>query len=163
MIEKRIIIGVDPGLSGAIALYDTKSKRILEVFDMPIQSNANGTKKFASGAGIGERLRNYNSEEFIGAVVEEVAARPGQGVVSMFSFGFSTGVVTGVIEGMGIKVHRVQPAVWKMLMGCNFTKDLSRLRAKGLFPEQKEMFERKKDDGRAEACMLAKFGERIFK
>lgn len=160
---KSIILGIDPGISGAIAVYDISTKSLRDLFDMPTEfKDKPGGKRLVDGVILALKLDQWRGE-ILGAVIEDVGARPGQGVTSMFSFGYSTGIVTGVLQGMGMTIHKSAPSVWKLLMGVNATKSYSRIRAKALFPDHEKLFDRAKDDGRAEAALLAKFGERVFK
>jgi hypothetical protein len=163
MNGKTLILGIDPGLTGAVAVYDSASKLLLELFDMPTEfSTIAQTKKIANGRELAKRLLPY-SARFMGAVFEDVASRPNQSSVSTFSFGLSTGIVLGVLQSFQLPIHKTPPSVWKMLMGCTASKLVSRIRAASLFPEQKKLFDRAKDDGRAEAALMAKFGEKVFK
>lgn len=78
----------------------------------------------------------------------------------MFSFGESFGIVKGVMAGRGININLVTPAKWKKAMELNAGKDGSRAMALQMWPEHAELFKRVKDDGRAEAALLAEFGRR---
>ena len=80
---------------------------------------------------------------------------PGQGVTSMFSFGRSLGILEGTLAGLDIPYTLVTPQVWKKAMGANASKDGAREMAMRLWPSKSELFKRKKDDGRAEAALLA--------
>jgi crossover junction endodeoxyribonuclease RuvC len=97
-------------------------------------------------------------------VIEDVHAMPKQGVSSSFSFGRALGVAEGVLAGNGLSLRYVSPAKWKKALGLSSDKGVSRRRAdKGvsrrraieLWPEHAKAFERVKDDGRAEAALLA--------
>jgi crossover junction endodeoxyribonuclease RuvC len=92
------------------------------------------------------------------AFVEKVFAMAGQGVTSVFSFGRSLGVVEGVLTTMKIKTTLITPQTWQKRMAVTGGKDGSRARAMDLFPEQAQMFKRVKDDGRADAALIAAFG-----
>jgi crossover junction endodeoxyribonuclease RuvC len=92
------------------------------------------------------------------AFVEKVFAMAGQGVTSVFSFGRSLGVVEGVLTTMKIKTTLITPQTWQKRMAVTGGKDGSRARAMELFPEQAQMFKRVKDDGRADAALIAAFG-----
>lgn len=162
--ERTMVLGVDPGYSGALALYDLETRKLIYIKDMPIT-----TVTMASG----KSQRRLDTTELaiwldmhrhlvLGCVIEEVTAAPGQGVVSMFNFGFSTGVLHGEIAAQMIPIFSVRPTVWKANLGLTSNKDLSRQKAQLDFPEMHTEFLLKKHDGRAEAALLAKYGERIF-
>jgi hypothetical protein len=158
------ILGVDPGLTGAIALYDRRSQKLIDVIDMPVTpyKNSKGQKR--------TRIEPYSvatfvdayCDQIVGAVIEEVGAAPNQGVVTTFKFGFVTGVIHGIIAANMIQIHTVKPAVWKTILNLSQDKNLSRIKAQELFPDFKKRFDLKKHDGRAEAALLAKFGERLW-
>ncbi|NDC04371.1 MAG: hypothetical protein EBZ81_15760 [Betaproteobacteria bacterium] len=103
---------------------------------------------------LASELRLYNVADTV-AVVEQVNAMPGQGVSSMFSFGQAYGVVLGVLAGLSIPATAVTPAIWKKALKLNSGKDAARAKAAQLWPSHAGEFKRVKDDGRAEAALLA--------
>jgi len=96
------------------------------------------------------------------AIIEDVHAMPGQGVTSMFGFGVSKGLVIGMLHAFKCPVFTVPPAVWKGVYGLSSNKDASRALASKKFPNSSYLWTRKKDDGRAEALLLADFGRRFY-
>lgn len=154
-----IILGIDPGLSGALALYDT-SEQTVEVFDMPVLDLVrNGKKKREVSA---QALANLLAATTIkAAFVERVNAMPGQGVTSVFSFGRSTGIVEGILAAYDIPTTLVTPQAWQKAVGQRAGKDGSRERAMQLFPAQVGLFQRKKDDGRSDAALIAYYGAKL--
>ena len=150
-----IYIGIDPGLSGAIAVL--QGDLALEVFDMPTFSvkRGKGVKKeldLGRLADIIYRLPNAR------AWVELVGAMPGQGVSSMFSFGKSYGATLGILAAFEVPVTHVAPQVWKRAMQVRGGKDASRMRASELFPAYQPLWGLVKHDGRAEAALIASYG-----
>jgi len=91
--------------------------------------------------------------------VEQVSARPGQGVTSMFRFGESFGLVKGVCAGIGLPLTLVTPQEWRRGMRVPTGKDGSRQRILELQPELAKRFARKKDHGRADAMLIALHGK----
>lgn len=162
---RHLILGIDPGISGAIALFNTENRCLELAVDMPIVRNQARrgvkAKSLINIQALREVVGTYN-QRILGCIIEDVGAAPGQGLSSTFKFGFVTGVVWGVVGAYGIPIHGTKPAVWKRLLGLSTDKALSRRMAAEVFPQQKLLFERVRDDGRAEAALLAKFGERIF-
>jgi crossover junction endodeoxyribonuclease RuvC len=142
-----VYIGVDPGQSGAIAAVTARELtgrgRLVWVEDMPDP---------LSGALIAELL---DGEEVDTAVVEQVSAMPRQGVSSTFKFGKNYGIVLGALGALRIPIVHVTPAVWKRTMGVKADKDTARRMACDLWPASADLFARKKDDGRAEAALIA--------
>ena len=154
-----IILGIDPGLSGALALYNT-SDQTVEVFDMPVlELVRNGKKKGEVSA---QALANLLAGRGIkAAFLERVNAMPGQGVTSVFSFGRSTGIVEGILAAYDIPTTLVTPQAWQKAVGQRSGKDGSRERAMQLFPAQADLFQRKKDDGRSDAALIAYYGAKL--
>lgn len=154
---KNLILGIDPGLSGALAFYDTEKRTLHSVHDMP-KTTAKQIDIPAISFVI-EALSPFISF----AVIEQVASMPKQGVASTFLFGFCTGVVHGVVNAHGIAAYLVRPAIWKNLMHLSRDKNDSLVLARKKFPNHLEKFAREKDDGRAEAALLAVFGaDRLY-
>ena len=157
---KTLTLGADPGICGSLAFYDFTSKELVSVHDMPLKTKTakyNEIDLVALGLLIGEK-----AERIALAVIEEVGARPGEGRTTVFKFGFAAGALAMATASYLIPTHHTPPSVWKSLMGLSSNKDLSRKRAQDLWPSHSNLFTRKKDDGRAEAALLAKFGERLI-
>lgn len=155
---KQLIVGIDPGLSGALAILDHDDVLLLE--DLPtVQFSDARIKHRLDGVGLTAMLKPYAVDVLL-AIVEKVAARPGEAPSGAFSFGYSSGVISGVLGALQIPVTTVQPAVWKKVMGLGSSKDLSRSRALELFPTMADKLARKKDHDRAEALLLAEWGRR---
>ena len=152
------IIGIDPGLSGAIAVISTNS---CEIFDMPTMTvERNGkAKRQVSASELAQILANYNSND-CHVYVEKVSAMAGQGVTSVFSFGRSFGMIEGILAAFKLPVTFVAPATWVKAVGRGQGKDASRARAMEIFPNNQADFKRVKDDGRADAALIAYWGSR---
>lgn len=161
------MMGVDPGLSGALALIDTETGEIV-VDDMPlvelsrkrVRSKRTGktrekVKRCVDGRAVGDWIDLYQPDE---AIVEHVASMPKQGVVSTFAFGESFGAVCGAIEAMNVRLHRVRPAVWKRGVGLiGAGKGASLALARKTYSQAAKRLKRKRDDGRAEALLIAQY------
>lgn len=154
------VIGIDPGASGAVAILQ-KDGVFVHVFDMPaVEVKIGGkSKRRVSPEMLAAELKLY-ADQGATAWVEHVSAMPGQGVSSMFAFGESFGLARGVLAGLRVPTYTVPPAVWKRAMQLNSGKDGSRAKAAQLWPEQAGEFKRVKDDGRAEAALIAEWGRR---
>ena len=154
----KYIFGIDPGASGAIAILDSETGKLIDVIDMPTTELKVGgkTKHRVSPVFLQSELAFYADDA--GAVVELVNAMPGQGVTSMFAFGEAFGIVRGVLAGMKVSTDLVQPAKWKRDLKVNPGKDGSRALAAQTWPDKADFFKRVKDDGRAEAALIALWG-----
>ena len=150
------VLSFDPGtVSGAGAVVHVNGE-LLAAFDLPLIGDM--TNRRINAAGLADLIREHGPYAF--AVVEQVSARPGQGVSSMFRFGQSYGTVLGVIGALAIPVRHVSPAKWKRALGLNSDGETSRARAIETWPEQAHLFARKRDHNRAEASLLALYGLR---
>jgi crossover junction endodeoxyribonuclease RuvC len=156
-----IIPGIDPGITGAIAFLRPESG-FLEVFDMPtLELMRNGRKKRAINAYELARLIDAKTRgDATIAWVETVASMPRDGAVQAFAFGQATGLILGILAGQFIRTERVAPVSWRRAMGIKSGdgKDISRATATKLFPRYAEHFARAKDEGRAEAALIALYG-----
>lgn len=147
-----MIIGIDPGNTGAIAfLYDRQD---LLVYDMPLM--VNGKKQQVDPYKLKE-IFTHNIKAGQVAILEKVHAMPGQGVTSMFNFGMGYGVIQGVLAACDIPFILSAPQQWKKAAGLiGKGKDEARVLAQRLYPDAP--LGRKKDIGRADAILIARFG-----
>lgn len=150
------LLGVDPGAGGALALFDTEAGSV-EVVDMPVVTIKRGSRNVrqVQPALLVDAIAQLRPDR---AVVERVSAMPGQGVSSTFAFGRSLGVIEGALAGLGISYTDVPPATWTKAMKVRGGKDGARNRAIELYPRQAGLFARVKDDGRADATLIATWG-----
>lgn len=147
-----MICGIDPGASGALALL-SDAGALLEVADVPTVEV--GGKKRISAPMLAALIRSWGPGR---AMVEAVGAMPGQGLSSTFQFGYSAGILEGALAMAGVPVSFVRPADWKRTMRVTADKGSSRLMAQRLWPDHAGHFARVKDDGRAEAALIALYG-----
>ena len=149
-----IRIGIDPGVNGAIAVLE--DQQLIALFDMPVM-NLSGKKQQVNAPKLAEIIGSGSPRADV-AYVEQVHSMPGQGVSAMFNFGTSYGIVKGVLGALQIPMVLVSPAVWKRRAGLTGKpKDASRTLAQQLYPAAP--LGRKKDIGRADAILIARFGE----
>jgi crossover junction endodeoxyribonuclease RuvC len=153
------IVGIDPGLTGAVTFLDPESLKI-EIVDMPVHTLTRGgkTKRSLDLAGLVTLLDPARLISH--AWVELAAAMPHQGVAGVFSFGQSFGAILGILAAYKIPVSVVAPAVWKRALHVAKSKDAARARASQLLPKAAGNWPLKKHDGRAESALLAVYGAR---
>ena len=151
------IIGIDPGLSGAIAVLE--NNKVLNIFDMPIMSEGKKNKRQLNSAQLVKLLKdNILKNEEISVVVEQVNAMPGQGVTSMFNFGQTFGAIKGVCAALGLPIFFVRPSKWKKHFELiNSSKDSSRTKAIEMYPSLSNDLARKKDVNKSDAILIARF------
>jgi len=152
------IIGIDPGLSGAVAvLTGSDSLRILDMPTVTVERNGK-SKRQVSASELAEIIYTLKSDD-CHVFVERVGAVSGQGVTSVFSFGRSFGMIEGILAAFKLPVTYVAPATWVKAVGRGQGKDASRARAMELFPNNQADFKRVKDDGRSDAALIAYWGK----
>lgn len=157
MGNRPYVLGIDPGLSGAWALYDPALKFCISVASLPTKPTPNGKKDEIDISSFCYILEGVASK-IAYAIIEDVHAFTGQGVTSMFRFGEALGLVKGAITSYMIPIYQVKPAVWKTQMRLDRDKTKSRKLAQKLFPAIADSFSKASDDGKAEAILLAVFG-----
>ena len=142
-----LVLGIDPGVSGAYALYETAGQTVFAA-DMPVVDGQ------VDGATFATEIVKWGPQA---VVIERVASMPKQGVASTFKFGVAYGIVRGIVATLQIPAIFVTPGKWKRHFGLAADKEESRSRALQLWPARSDLFKRKKDHGRAEAALLARF------
>ena len=154
-----LIIGIDPGINGAICLF--KDGKIVDVFEMPKMAVGKKNKSQVNASQIFNEIQKAIEGEDktkVIAVIEQVSAMPGQGVTSMFNFGQSYGILKGICSAIQLPMFFVRPAKWKKYFNLiNSQKDASRTRAIEIFPYFSTQLSKKKDSNKADAILIASF------
>lgn len=151
----QYFLGIDPGLSGALAFYNPKTDE-LKVWDMPVhETKVAGKKKRRLDITALANILDPLGALVIMAAVEEVGAMPKQGVSSSFNFGFSAGCAQMVVAAYFIPMQLVRPNVWKKALHVTGDKNEARRQASRLLPKHATNWPLVKHDGRAEAALLA--------
>ena len=152
------IIGIDPGLNGAIAILE--DNKVLDILDMPVMPEGKKNKRQLNSAQLVKYIKDNldeKSKEII-VVVEQVNAMPGQGVTSMFNFGQTFGAIKGICAALGLPIFFVRPAKWKKYFGLiNSSKDASRTKAIEMYPSISDQLSKKKDVNKSDAILIARF------
>jgi Holliday junction resolvasome RuvABC endonuclease subunit len=151
-----LVVGIDPGLTGAIAAVCPTTEHLLWVVDMP-----------TAGGNIAIPLLDqlYDIDEYgpwaltpreDPVAVEHVHSMPKQGVASTFTFGKAYGTILGYFAANGHRISHVGPSTWKTTFRLNGKdKDAARALAIELWPTEATLFARRKDQGRADAALIA--------
>ncbi len=153
-----LILGVDPGLHGALAwLYPTG---VLHIDDMPtiaIKAKRETIDECALANLIDSRVKDCGS---IIVYLENVHAMPTDGKVSVATFIDGYGFLRGVLRAHFLTIEKITSQKWKRYVGIptGSGKGASRAKASNLFPRQSSLFARVKDDGRADAALIAWYG-----
>ena len=155
------IAGIDPGLHGALAVWDSEFA-LMDIRDLPVvrsQIKSSKTKRKVNrdidAVALADLLRAMDVNL---AYVELVHSMPKQGVVSTFKFGATFGVILGVLAGLGVPTYLVKPQEWKArfhLIGKD--KNASRLVASRILPANTRSFRLVQDGDKAEGALIALF------
>lgn len=154
-----ITLGIDPGLSGAIALL--RDGGLLGVYDVPsvaLKAKGRNVDLPQLAATFGRIVEMFGIPDE--CWIEEVHAMPKQGVASSFKFGTAFGIVQGMAAAHMMPIRFVSPHHWKTDLRLPKGKDAARAIASRQWPVMSESFRRVKDDGRAEAALIALYGYR---
>lgn len=143
-----LVIGVDPGLSGALGIL-TDAAEFVAVADLPVIRDHN--LAWIDGGLLRGMILDYSGPKRV--VIERVSAMPKQGVSSSFQFGVGFGSILGVVQSLGLPIEFVRPANWKRAMGLSADKHASLHKARLLYPAAELTLA--KHDGRAESLLVA--------
>jgi len=147
------VLGIDVGAGGALALVSDGALTAVE--DMPVIKI--GSRSEISEGHLAQLVRAMAPDV---AWIERVSARPKQGIASAFNFGTNYGIPRGVCAALGVPILFVSPVSWKREFKLSADKHQARLLASRMFPTHADKFSRVRDDGRAEAALIAVFGGR---
>ena len=151
------IIGIDPGLSGAIAVLE--DNKVLGIYDMPVMAEGKKSKRQLNSAQLVSIIKqNVSNNDELAIVVEQVNAMPGQGVTSMFNFGQTFGAIKGVCAALELPIFFVRPTKWKKYFELlNSSKDASRTKVIEMYPSLSNQLSKKKDVNKSDAILIARF------
>lgn len=161
MKEVRIL-GVDPGIGGGWAVLNyLGGLEYAGTFPVIVTTTGRKTHRDIDGAQLQSELMLAEPTH---AFIEQVHSRPRQ--AGQFQFGVNTGVVLGVVQGQHIPVRRVTPQSWKAAYNIKRQeeetkadkKTEARMVASKIYPHHADLFKRMKDDGVAEAVLIALYG-----
>lgn len=138
-----MIAAIDPGVQGAIAIFD--GHELQTVHDMPLARHVGWKHNIPDAAVLREMLGDVDR-----VIVETIQPRPGNGMGAVAASAVSWGVLLGVCHD--IRLEAVTPQKWTASLGVGSDKDLHRSAARNLFGGT--WFDRKKDDGRADAALI---------
>jgi len=152
------VLGIDIGIVGAVAIL-SRAGELVSILDMPVLADGPAGRRSVNAPLLAQIISESSATA---AFVEFVAARPGEGATGAFSFGRSRVVVEGVCGALGVSVKFITPPTWKRCVGIppgkDGAKDAARSEAIRRWPGQAALFGRVKDDGRAEAALIAVAG-----
>ena len=162
-------MGIDPGLTGAIAYLDSDGR--VTTYRLPVYKVIKTKKQrsFIDGHMLRQMLEAAAMFSPVCCVLEDVGGITGQSASAAFNFGFSCGRIAEAIESAGIPLLMVRPQEWRAKTGVyshsrqfptGDTKDASRAVATALWRLDADQWIKKGDDGRCEAALMAEYGRR---
>jgi crossover junction endodeoxyribonuclease RuvC len=152
------ILAIDPGSNGAVSVIEDNYS---DVYSLP-QCPKEMFKLFKT-------LVDGASCQI---VIEQVNAMKGQGVTSMFNFGKGLGVILGCVAALDYTPTFVSPQRWQRhystILAAKANIENKNLRRKAgkteslrlareMFPDLADKLKRVKDDGRADALLIARY------
>lgn len=147
-----LTMGIDPGRQGAIAFLDPTGA-LVHLEDMPDHQGP------ALGTQLAMLIADLEPEQVGLAVVELQTIRPGQAGASRMMTNY--GALLGALGALRIPTVTYTPGAWKVASGLRGKdKGASRSLATATWPGWAESFRRVKDDGRAEAALVARHGQK---
>ncbi|MBX0289698.1 hypothetical protein K3G63_04575 [Hymenobacter sp. HSC-4F20] len=150
----RAILGIDPGMTGGLCLLSDADRLTWEMPVYEVIKNGGKRKKIDTLA----LLRILKEASPSHVWIEQVSAQPSNGSASAFTYGFGAGVIETAIVACGIPFTYVLPQVWKKALSVPKDKDAARLRASQLMPDLAHNWSLKRQDGVAEAALIALYG-----
>lgn len=153
--QPKYYLGIDPGLHGALAIFDPLKRFPITVLDMPIHKATKTSKARVDVKGAAEIIERHKKTIKL-AMVEDFW--PGRFVNQAYMLGLALGNMLGILEGLAIPVRKARGCEWKKQFKLGADKNQSRAKAIELFPSHVDLFSRVKDEGRAEALLLAVYG-----
>lgn len=159
-----IIIGIDPGATGALAVYDKQANEIVGIIDMPMTEQILTTKKkkkSINGKYLFEILEAWKNMAFASdrkliVHIEKVQAFTKQSAIASFNFGYAACWPEALCVALDIEYKLITPQKWKRHFFLQATeKDAARQYVLKMFPETARYLTRKKDVDRADAVLLA--------
>lgn len=156
MSEHSYLIGIDPGIGGAIVILQSRAAPVpIEWCRMPTLKVGKSSR--VDCAAVARFLQDYDTGQ---AYIEQVHAMTGQGATSMFTFGHAAGAVEGVVAALMIPVTLVTPQHWKKAAGLiGADKDAARSRAIRAWPRWDALGKKGEGQALADAALIARFGE----
>lgn len=171
-----LFIGVDPGLTGAVAaIYGTT----VEFYDTPVlpikvgKTMKNQMDAAACSLLLSQLTAAHRDDCMV--TIEKVQPMPSfkvqrkgeepreqqMGSTSAFNFGMGFGIWQGICAALLLPYQLVHPATWKrfLMKDMEKGKNAGRVKALQLYPRTASKLARVKDHGRADALLLAHYGK----
>jgi hypothetical protein len=153
-----LVLGIDPGLNGAMALVDLQTGALVDVWDIPTLTTK---RREIDGYTLAARIDEL-AGRLVEAWIETPTPRPGQGLQQTVASLRTFGILAGLVMANFIPLHEVAPSAWKRAMHVTGDKDEARKAASTCWPHCAGQWPAKKDHDRAEAALIARYGQQLF-
>lgn len=162
--SKAYVLGIDPGAKGGMACLRVEEDgppTLLFVADLPYAGGRFDVRAFH------EIVNNWGVMSAV--YLEKAQVMPSRnpdgterasGAMGRFNYGVSYGLTLGACLSLHCPVEEINAAAWKKATGLTKDKGASRAMAQQAFPLLADHFSRVRDDGRAEAALIARYGAR---
>jgi hypothetical protein len=159
-----VVIGIDIGLTGALAAVDSRGTcSITDLPTLPTEGKRHVGRRLDPRSLILLVRQFIPPGEAALALFEDVHTGTGPGAAARASLMHSRGIVEAVLEIARIDCRAVQPATWKRFYGLTGKKKVASLHtARSLYPSADAQLKRQKDHNRADALLIAHFGQRTL-
>lgn len=169
MIEEASwLIGVDPGLSGGLAFFRFNPgesdfmPELVGARHMPVMANPSGKGQTVDCYSLAQMLAPFHGKTQL-MIIEQVGPMPNDSRPAAFKFGKAAMAPEALAAVYQLPVRFITPGSWKRKAGLiKKPKDASRTLAITMWPNQAELFKLKKQEGMAEAALIAHFGYKKF-
>lgn len=156
-----IYIGIDNGVSGALAAIHAEHPQVVRLRSMPIQKARKGNEIDVADAA--EWLRAIAVNDTLTVIIEEPGGSQSAKAASSMAGSFHA--LRAICEIRGYRWHRITPQSWQkvMLPGCKAaeTKKRALSKAKQLWPSETWLESprcRVPHDGWIDAALIAEYG-----
>lgn len=158
-----VIIGVDPGLTGAICVIGPGWQEIIDIPTCDNGQDAGSMKRWVDVRELASLLgelrwkREMAADALPFVFIERPIAMPtlpAQTIASQFD---TFGVLRAVLSRNGL-IHIFNPRDWKRMYAVGADKEKARETAAALYPNLAPMLKRVKDHNRADSVLIAHYG-----
>lgn len=155
-----IVIGIDPGLTGAIAfLSHNRPPDVVDLPTVPIEGGGTVRRRLHAPALRSLIRERCPATEPVLVVIEDLSAGGRDSSAQTVGSQYRTrGCIEATLELLGLKPHVVHARTWKKFYALDSDKGRALRLARELYPSLEGALRRACDHNRAEAVLLARFG-----
>lgn len=157
-----VFIGVDPGITGAIAVISDSQPVVFDIPTIHDDKNRSAIDPVALKTMLLNAIAPARAELCV-CVLEKAQSMPRDGTVGAFRYGVTYGIIKTALLLSGFTVIETPSNSWRpKLVGKGADKEASRAMALERYPQLADSLSRKKDHNRAEAVLLADYARMLY-